>query len=51
MKVKDIIEELKKHDKELDVWFFHKLKGKVMPEEIAKIISKVELTADGILLS
>lgn len=51
MTVKEVIEKLKQYDEDEQVWFYHKLKGKIMPAEIAGIVNKIEYTADGVLLS
>lgn len=51
---KELIEQLKQYDEnELDnqIWFHHKLKGKIMPAEITCPINTIEYTADGLLLS
>lgn len=51
MTVSELIEHLKDYDGNEPVWFYHKLRGRIMPEEIIGPIGKTELTADGVLLS
>ena len=50
MTVKELIQELKQYDEDSAVWFYHTLIGKIMPGEIACMIGRTELTADGVLL-
>lgn len=51
MTIKELIELLSQYDEDEKVWFHHKLKGKIMPEEITVPIKKAEYTADGIVLT
>ncbi len=51
MTKKELVEQLEQYDDDDQLWFFHRLKGGVMPAEITLPIQKTEYTADGILLS
>lgn len=47
---KELIERLAEFDDNEEVWFYHELKGRILPAEIVVPINKIEHTVDGILL-
>lgn len=51
MTVKELIHHLEQYEQEIPVWFYIKLKGKVMPEEITSPVAHIYLTEGGVLLT